>query len=37
MNLPSAAGSFVAPRLPPEACRPNEVIGKGLKELGYGG
>jgi hypothetical protein len=37
MSLPSDAGSFMVPRVPSEARRPNEAIGKNLKELGYGG
>jgi len=37
MNLPNDAGSFVAPRLPPEARRLDKMIWKNLKELGYGG
>jgi hypothetical protein len=33
MSLPSDAGSFMVPRVLSEARRPNEAIGKNLKEF----
>jgi hypothetical protein len=33
MNLPSDAGSFMVPRVPPEARQPNEAIGKNPREF----